>query len=258
MSRLSDNDKKWGPFTLGTWFKQFGFYYEVGEESGKNRIMLIGFKRCLRILLPRFLKAFGLRYGIVLNGEDGSVGSSGYDSVTLYYGPNEHWDSSKCKSWRASFPWKRWRHVRYSCYRPDGSHFFTEGPKGWSESYQKRQECPKVFFKIEDFDGTELVATCYIEEREWRRGEEPFEWLRHFYPPMIHRTLDITLDGEMGSEKGSWKGGTIGTSCEMLEGDTPESAFRRWCDKDQRGRGGRTYRVKFIGPCEPKTAILHQ
>lgn len=50
-----------------------------------------------------------------------------------------------------------------------------------------------------------------------------------------------------GPEKGSWKGGTIGHSIEMLPDELHEAAFRRYCDQDHRAKG-RSYRIRFIGP----------
>ena len=62
-------------------------------------------------------------------------------------------------------------------------------------------------------------------------------------PPALQDPGDV---GETGREKGSWKGGTIGTSIEMLPGELHESAFRRYCDEEHRAKSGK-YRIKFIG-----------
>ena len=47
----------------------------------------------------------------------------------------------------------------------------------------------------------------------------------------IRRSLDLEFSGETGPEKGSWKGGTVGTGIEMLPGELHEAAFRRYCQK---------------------------
>ena len=44
----------------------------------------------------------------------------------------------------------------------------------------------------------------------------------------VNVRLDITFDGEVGEESGSWKGGVTGTSCTIKRGETIEQAFRRF------------------------------
>ena len=93
-----------------------------------------------------------------------------------------------------------------------------------------------------------IVATCSIEEHEWHRGEGWFSWLRFFYPKKIRRSLDLKFSAEVGPEKGSWKGGTIGHGIEMMAGETPRKAFERYCAKEHDARQGRKFRIRFIGP----------
>ena len=57
----------------------------------------------------------------------------------------------------------------------------------------------------------------------------------------------IDFAGEVGTDKGSWKGGLCGTSIRMLDGELHEAAFRRFCDLDQRGKYS-SFKLKFIGP----------
>lgn len=171
---------------------------------------------------------------------------NGYDFLQIFYGPQTH-DSSTTKSWSKHLPWKQWRMVRHSLYTPDGDHFYTQ--KNFRELFAKQDECPTVAFGFEDYDGELIVATCRIEEREFHRGEGWFKWLRHFYPPMIRRSLDLKFSAEVGPEKGSWKGGTIGHGIDMLAGETPREAFQRYCQKDHE-RKGRHYRLTFIGDAE--------
>ncbi len=120
---------------------------------------------------------------------------------------------------------------------------------------EQEEACPKCYFKFEDDDGTIVTASCMVEEREWHRGEKSFKWLRHFYKPIIRRSLSLKFDQEIGPEKGSWKGGTIGTSCEMKPGDTPEDAFRRWCEVSHRSKY-RKFTTRYIGPSDPVATIL--
>lgn len=111
--------------------------------------------------------------------------------------------------------------------------------------------CPAVHFGFEDFDGDMRIATCRIEEREWHKGTGWFKWLKWFSRAKIRRDLDLRFDYEIGPEKGSWKGGTTGHGIDMLPGDFPINAFKRYCGMTHNARHGRTYELRFIGPSKP-------
>jgi hypothetical protein len=193
------------------------------------------------------------RYGFSLS----DVGN-GYDFFQCFFGPQTH-DSSTTKDWCKHLPWKQWDHVRHSLYTPTGEHYYTEPRRthrtkrsagGFLEYFRKKEECPKVHFGFEDYDGELIVATCCIEEREWHKGSGWFKWLRWFSSPKVCRSLDLAFSAEVGTEKGSWKGGTIGHGIDMLPGESPKEAFQRYCAKTHE-RKGREYRLRFIGPCAP-------
>lgn len=256
MRHLTNNDRNFGPFTVGEWHSSFSAYLDSGdEEDDFSSFLVAGFGWAVRVKLPfRFPVPFGKyrehsrRYGASLC----DMGN-GYDFFLLYYGPQTH-DSSSTECWSAHIPWKQWRYVRTSFYAPNGDHFYTE-PRGadFREYSDKKDQCPKTEFLFEDYDGESIVATCMIEEREWLKGTGWFKWLSRVYPPKIRRSLDIRFSSEVGPEKGSWKGGTLGHGIDMLPDETPESAFRRYCAKDHE-RKGRKYNLKFIGVRLPSTS----
>lgn len=240
MNRLSDNDKNWGPLTIGTWHKSFTIQLRGGNEDDcvvKSSLLIGGFGYAIRLTLPQIL-APSVQYGFSL-----SDMGNGYDFFQLFYGPQTY-DSSTTKSWSKSFPWKQWRHQRTSFYKPDGTHFFTKG-KNFTEFMEAKEQCPKTRYEFEDYDGQKIVASCTTEEREWHKGSGWFKWLRHFYKPFIRRSLDISFSSEVGPGKGSWKGGTIGHGIDMLKGESQEEAFRRYCDIPTRYRN-KEYKLKFI------------
>jgi hypothetical protein len=258
MPRLTDNDRNWGPFTFARWKKRLAITLEGEDGDGqKTQLLFVGFGFALRIHLPFRIKAVGKyeqdcrEYGFALTSED-----KGFDFLQVFYGPQTY-DSSTSRSWSKSLPWKMWDHVRTTIYRPDGTPFAEEEKGKWREFFEKRDACPKIQFEFEDYDGTRGTATCMIEEREWHRGWKPFRWLRFFYPAKIRRSMDIRYDREVGPEKGSWKGGTIGTGIDLREGETPQDAFKRFCEKDHRSKY-RSYRIKFIceGPPEKPSAVV--
>lgn len=246
---LTGNDKKWGPFTWGPWTKTFSIKFDSGDdEYPGNTVRLIGFGQVLQLALPQILKPaecgeFPREYGITL-----SDMGNGYDFMQLHFGPQTH-DSTTTRKWCKHLPWKMWNCFRHSLYDAGGSHVMDCG-KDWNGFFKTRDNCAKMHFQFLDYDEQKIIATCHIEEREWSRGEGLFKWLKWFYPNMIRRVLEMSFNEETGTEKGSWKGGTIGTSIDMISGDTAESAFRRYCEQEHRAKG-RNYQVKYVGPCGP-------
>jgi hypothetical protein len=163
-------------------------------------------------------------------------------------------DSRLQQQWSWFLPWTQWRHVRHSLYGLDGTHFWTD-PKsaeptvlgdGWKAYQAAKDACPTAHFAFTDHDGERLTATTRIEEREWHFGTGWFRWLSWFRRPKISRSLDIEFSNETGRDKGSWKGGVIGTGIDMLPGELHEAAFRRFCDQEHRSKHGR-YRITFNG-----------
>ncbi len=281
MNRLTDNDRNYGPFTIGRWKKRIGITLSSGdEEDGPhpiNTLLMTGFGWALRIRLPKLIqphrekvtalswdeetvarmgrnwyyKFTEREYGFAL-----SDMGNGYDFLQVRYGRQSH-DSDTEQSWCKHLPWKQWACVRSSVYRPDGELFATEdrSNRDCFHFMRVREKCPTVRFGFEDFDGEMIVASCMIEEREWRRGEGWFKWLRHFWPTKIRRSLDIKFSTEVGPEKGSWKGGTLGHGIDMIIGETPRMAFERYCAKEHDAWHGRKFRIRFIGPAnQPTTA----
>lgn len=242
MNRLTDNDKNWGPFTLARWRNQMciKFRGRDDDEGDGCSVLVVLFGWALRCQLSRLLKPERV-YGVSLS----NMGS-GYDFFQVFYGL-QTWDSKTSKNWCKHLPWMMWDHVRRSIYSPDGSHFATEEKGKWNEFYELKKTCPVSRFGFEDYDEEMIVATCLIEEYEWHRGEGWFKWLRWFYPAKIRRTLEIQFSAEVGREKGSYKGGTLGHGIEMLAGETPRQAFERYCAQEHSSRNGK-FKLRFVGP----------
>lgn len=273
--RWSDRDKRLGPFTLSLGdSERWGFMLDSGgcHESSRNKgcHLRLHVGTCTLIVeLPRLLPDFRIRhiaeswdaatvermgrnwYEEVFPREFGAY--SAEDAVHVHFGP-QTFDSTTTRSKVLWIPWKNWRHVRFSLYGRDGSHFWTqiesERKRGdFEEQRHSTAMCDKVAFQIEDADGQYIKATTHIEEREWRLGVGLFKWLSLVVKPKIRRSLSIEFDKEVGPEKGSWKGGLVGTGIEMLPSELHEAAFRRYCEQEHRAKYGK-YRVRFAGVVE--------
>lgn len=260
--RWSDNDKHFGPFTYSySSFRHIAVMLSSADEEypGCSLRISVG-PHTLIVYLPQLIKPYAEKvtarywdaaaiermgrdwYWQIDRREYGFSIHEGHFNVKF---GRQTYDSSTTKDWGCFLPWTQWRFVRHSLYDTTGAHFWTEPrqkkgePYDFSAWHKASEACPSLSFDFEDFDGERLVATTKIEEREWKFGEGWFKWLSLFRRNMVRRSLDIQFSGETGRRKGSWKGGTVGHSIEMLPGELHEAAFRRYCEQND---------MKFIGP----------
>lgn len=263
--RWSDNDHYLGPFTYardGRGYRPIALMLSSGDgdDYPSCRFRMSAFGHTLIVALPAIIKPWRVwvdtshyewdksqsgGYWDTGNREYGFTCMEGHLSVALGRVTN---DSSTEQRWGCFLPWTQWRFVRHSYYGLDGAlHGTEERPARWgSEAYERNRAmddtCPTISFAFDDFDGERLIATTKIEEREWKFGEGWFKWLSLFRRNKVRRSLDIAFSGETGKRKGSWKGGTIGHSIDMLPGELHEAAFRRYCGE---------HNMLFVGVTEP-------
>jgi len=265
MSRLTDNDTNIGQLTFGkAGWRPWILRVESGDDDDPgNCLTMYAFGWCARLRLPNIIPPYRVRH-LATSWDAATVERMGrnfyYETfprqygfclndghLTVSFGAATH-DSSTTQDWGCFLPWTQWRHVRYSLYDAEGKHFWTqlERTGGFDEQFKADKECPTVSFTFRDFDNELITAKTKITEREWRFGTGWFKWLSLFRRPKISRSLDIEYSAEVGTEKGSWKGGTIGCGIEMLPGELHEAAFRRHCEQEHRAKHGR-YRIQFVG-----------
>lgn len=275
MTRLTDDDRRLGPLTYArsSW-NPLRLVFSTGggdEDHPHNHLTAYAFGWVARLDLPTRMKPWR-QWVATGHYEWASSHDAGYWDVhareygfslndgflQVFLGAQTH-DSTTTKSWSKFLPWTQWRHIRRSLYDARGEHFFTEWDRGrrapfrdaWEAKRAAEKACPTVTFEFDDHDGQRITATTRIEEREWHFGEGWFKWLSLFRKPKVRRSLDLEFSREVGPEKGSWKGGTLGHGIEMLAGEDHEAAFRRYCEQDHRSKY-RTFRVTFVG-CAPST-----
>lgn len=273
---LTNNDSQIGPLTYGrsSWRPWRLSIESHGGDDGHpyNALIAYAFGWVFRLYLPRIIQPKRTKveakswdaetvrrlgrdwYWDVEAREYGVCLSEGH--LTVYYGIQPG-DSTKDQYWSCFLPWTQWRFIRFSLYQPDGTHFFTQiesdrrkqkvsGLDYYKPQHEAQEKVGKIAFKFLDFDGEEITATTHVEEREWRFGTGWCSWLGVFRKPKISRSLSINFSAEVGPEKGSWKGGTTGHGIDMLPGETPEQAFRRYCEKKHRSKSG-GYGLTFVG-----------
>lgn len=267
--RWSDNDRYFGPFTYApSDYDRWALMLGSGcDEYPHCRIRISALKRTLICRLPAIIKPWkqwidttGATWNKDKEGPQGywdiherEYGFTYADkALHVHFGPQTH-DSRTSKNKVYFLPWLNWRHVRTSHYGVDGTLYYTEpktkirlGDNSWRERQDIIDACPTVSFLMKDYDGMEITAKTTIQEREWHFGEGKFKWLSWFKKPMIRRSLDIRFSSEVGPEKGSWKGGTIGHSIDMESGELHEQAFKRYCEKEHRSKY-RNYQIEYIG-----------
>lgn len=272
--RWGDNDKHFWPFTLSKdRYSRLGIVIDSGASEDHRgdchiRFYLLGFT--LICELPPIIPDYVTRH--VANWDAATVQRLGRDwyetrfpreygfslndgNLHVYYGAQTH-DSRTDQNKVFFLPWTNWRHIRRSLYDTKGEHFFTERDgdrcrNAWAAMSAVESACPKLRFEFDDFDGQRITATTHIEEREWRFGTGLFRWLSLFRRPKVSRCLSLEFSSEVGPEKGSWKGGTLGHAIEMLPGELHEAAFKRYCEQEHRSKY-RRFKVSYVG-VTPKT-----
>jgi hypothetical protein len=249
--RWGDNDRHAGPFTYAysKSYRPFSVILGSGHDEypGCN-LRLSAFGHTLIIELPSILKPSRTwvdtsRYEWSTSPNKGywaeharEYGFSIFEGhLNVSLGRQTH-DSSTEQRWGCFLPWTQWRFIRHSLYGLDGGHFWTDPEKDCRDTLGKvragidaKEQCPSTSFEFDDFDGERIFARTIIEEREWRFGTGWFKWLSLFRRAKVRRDLDIRFSKETGRRKGSWKGGTLGHSIDMLPGELHEAAFRRYC-----------------------------
>lgn len=136
------------------------------------------------------------------------------------------------QKWSCFLPFADWRFVRHTLYNPDGSVAYEQGGRGkFDDLWAAEKALPKETHNFRDYDGEQITATTFIEEREWRFGTGWFKWLSWFVHPRVRRSIDIEFSKETGRKKGSWKGGTLGHGHDIQPGESQRQAFARYCAK---------------------------
>ena len=85
------------------------------------------------------------------------------------------------------------------------------------------EETHPYFYVLNNGSVQRRMATIQVTEREWR--PHWFKWLS--LTKKVRKSIDIEFNEEVGERTGTWKGGTLGCSYEMLPNETPRQTLRR-------------------------------
>ncbi|MBS1793633.1 MAG: hypothetical protein JSS81_07260 [Acidobacteria bacterium] len=130
------------------------------------------------------------------------------------------------------FPWN-YDWIRTSKLLADGSwyHDTYKNRLPWKE--KNAIEKTLDFFKethpyryvLRSGEAQDVSATIGVTEQEWRWRSRLFKWLG--WPKKVRRTISVEFSDEVGEERGSWKGGTVGCGYELKDDETPLECLRR-------------------------------
>lgn len=132
------------------------------------------------------------------------------------------WQWNSYKSY--TLPWGHtW--IRSSILLKDGT--WEHEKKGdrkefYNDEWKEKQYMIEYDY-VDKYDNTIIPTKVYVEEREWRPIW--FKWTSLF--AMVRRSIDVHFSEEVGSRKGSWKGGTIGCGYPMKKGESAMECIKR-------------------------------
>lgn len=115
------------------------------------------------------------------------------------------------------FPFITWVFDWHKVVDKNGN--WIDGDRSW-DNKDIHRETHDYTYTLESGDVQNRKAECFVESRQWHRKWFPFI-------KMTNKQISIDFDDEVGERSGSWKGGCLGCSYEMLENESIEECLRR-------------------------------
>lgn len=219
VSTLNKNSFDWNDWIIFYWGNGFDISYEkCGYFDNRPRINLDLIFFSLTFVLP-FRNAWTdecdpPKYGIAIHG----------NTFWIYKGGKGNWKGgNKWWTWHIPFITTDW--VRTSILLKDDTweHEGNGNHKSFYNDEWKERQKSWTYDYTDKYDGTVIPTTIYIEEREWR--PKWLKWTSLF--AKVKRTIDVHFSQEVGKEKGSWKGGCVGCSYDLLPNETALECLKR-------------------------------
>lgn len=138
-------------------------------------------------------------------------------------GEGNHNGGNKWWTWNLPFITMHW--VRTSILLKDATwaHSTPKNPEHFYEDVWKNKQMCFHYDYTDSYDGEIIPTKVYVETMEWR--PKWLKWTSKF--AKIRKTIDIDFSKQVGSRKGSWKGGVLGCSYELLPHESPKACIQR-------------------------------
>lgn len=134
-----------------------------------------------------------------------------------YNGGNRWW------AWSLPFITKQWIRTSILLKNDTWEHETRKNSKNfWTDEWKQMQKSWQYDY-TDSYDGEIIPSTIYVEQREWR--PKWLTWTKLF--AKIRTTIDVHFSKECGKEKGSWKGGCMQCSYDLLPGEHPLDCLKR-------------------------------
>jgi len=210
---------KWGEIAL--WSKGISFRWSGPHYSYEPKLIVALYFITFYINTP----SFGVEAAQMCSEDERNYG--------FYLFPNlNNWETTVFefhnKSKHINMPWTyKWKRTELLDWDMNTVLKEEAGERDFDKWYRESQAWVAINAKTYDYlyvleNGVIQYrkATCHIERRTWTVRWAP--WINK-----VSTTLEVKFDDEVGERSGSWKGGTIGCSYEMLPNETPEQTLRR-------------------------------
>jgi len=153
--------------------------------------------------------------------------------------------SSHILDWSFFLPFFNWefQNDKEMVMMPDGSwspiwidtsnQFTTKWHARWNNGVQndlppdgRWNDVYSYSYKLNSGIVQHVKAWIFVERMQWRR--KWFEWCSWpWFMVKNKQSIEIAFSDEVGERSGSWKGGVLGCSYEMEEGERPQDTLRR-------------------------------
>lgn len=226
-----ENRFKWGEF-YWTWHpKKWEFSLQLTDRYSNPGDMLIFHPLFFKSYI--YLPTHMIKSSNIL-GESKSYGFYIYERLGKFHDVVFKWGRwSKHIEMPWNYEWYSTELIdmdtnRVVCYEDKHSRKYVK----WHDIYETMDYWKKKISKTYKYtykskhQKQKVDATVYVERRTWRmRG---FPWIKK-----STKAIDVQFSSEVGEGIQSWKGGCIGCSYDMNDGETPLQTLRRM-EKERR------------------------
>ena len=201
-------------------------YAECGYEDARANLTISLFGWLSRFYFPWKSKRFpdgdcdAPQYGIAIHGK----------ALWVYKGGDGNWGGNKIWAWDLPFV-SYGSAIRWDMYvgsKDKPQHLWTSEDWHEKDKTYTKEIGTEWEYEIQDpYDGEIIPCIVKVEELEWR--PKWLKWLPLF--AKIKRSISVEFKKEMGSRKGSWKGGVIGCDHPLKKNESIKDCLDRMLEE---------------------------